>query len=64
VQTAQFLFEIVGRNRSADVELEGRSEDASRHGPVPTPEFARYDAVEVRDPDCNSRGKRDAREGE
>ena len=64
VQTAQFLFEIVGRDRRADVEFERRCEDARRHGPVPTLEFPGYHAVEVRDPDCNSRGKREAGEGE
>jgi hypothetical protein len=60
VKAAQFLFEIAGGYRGTDVEFERRREDARRHGPVPTLEFASDDAVEVHDPGRESGGEYDA----
>jgi hypothetical protein len=50
MEAAQLLFEVVGRDRSTDVEFERCSEDTRRHRPVPTLEFSGDDAVEVHHP--------------
>ena len=51
VQAAQFLLEIVGRDRRTRVQLERRGIDARRHRPEPALKLAGHDAVEMHDPD-------------
>jgi hypothetical protein len=62
MQSSQFLFEVVRRDRSPDVEVERRRIDTRRDRPVPALKFPGHDPVEMHHPDGDAEQDRDARE--